>query len=387
MEQLVELTWNGPRPDLMTIAIRDTVRQPGILGGAALYSVLLAEALGRLVGRVDVFTDDPSAFPSCRTIATQGGYSGSRIRLAMKLMGWPGRPQADISGYDCIIFPSQVEPLVGAPNSRRVLVAHDVVALRFPRYYPRLYLYYKFYFARALRHVDKVVAPSQSTKDELLRYYNLPADHVRVIPNGFNHRLVEVRPEPATGERSGRVAPGDYLLYIGSHLPHKNLPRLVQALALVRRRWDVSLVLVGPPDRRHTPQLFKTARACRVEDAVRILGLLPDHRLGEILRSARGLVLPSLSEGFGMPPLEAMAAGVPVAAARCGALTEVCGDAALFFDPLSIDEMATALGSLLGDQELRDRCVRLGLERVKLFSWDRTAREYVGMIEAMSARN
>lgn len=370
----------------LTIAIRDTSRLRGLMGGAALACCYLAEALSKIVRRVDVYSPEPEAFPHCNAIKVDTIHHASRVRRAFRMLQSLALP--DARGFDCdgVIFPNQLEPLVGPHRGKRIVIMHDVIPLLFPREYPRLYVYYKFYLARALWKVDKIVTPSETSKKDLIKYYGLPPDRIQVIRNGFNSNLAVSEVDPKGDDPSPREAFGDYFLYIGGHLPHKNLHRLIHAVSIIRRHCNVNLVLAGPTDERYTPGFIETAKRCGMQDSLYILGMLSHGRLREILHHAMALVLPSLYEGFGMPSLEGMAAGIPVAASRCPPVREVCGDAAVHFDPLDIDDMARALEAVLTDEATRAACVKAGYERVKQFTWDRAGQEYASMIAALWER-
>jgi len=264
------------------------------------------------------------------------------------------------------------------------MVVLDLLPFLFPKQNSvNSYWYYKYYLFRALQQVDRVVVPSASTKNDLLQYSGLPLSHVQVIHLGFNQRLVCSDSQATSAQDSLRQRFGDYFLYIGNQSWRKNLNRLIQALSIIRKHYDVNLVLAGPTTKEDTRSLQETARHYGVQDFVHITGVLREEQLAKILRYARLLVQPSLYEGFGMTPLEGMAAGVPVAVSRCSSLPEVCGDAAIYFDPLDVADMANAIETLLSNDGVRRRCIQKGLGQVKKFDWNITAAKYVQMIATL----
>ncbi len=367
----------------MKIAIRDTYRPAGWLGGDNLYITFLAPALSKVVDRLDIYTPDPALYAGCNTVAVSRLHSPSRLRRNFTRIKTILAPAIENLDYSCVIFPNQWEPLVDAPRAKRVVVIHDLIPLLFPKEGRSTYLYYKYYLMRILREVDKVVVPSENTKNDLLRHSRLSPLRIQVIHNGFNDRLAGFGSRDTSAEPCLRWSFGDYILYVGNQFPRKNLNRLIQAFSLVRKRLDVNLVLVGTTSESSLRSCQETARHSGVQDYVHILGVLPDQQLGAILHDATVLVQPSLYEGFGMTPLEGMAAGVPVCVSRCSSLPEVCGEAAVYFDPRDVPDMAKAMETLLASKEVRHQCIQKGLERVKGFDWRFTARSFVDMIREL----
>jgi len=361
----------------MKIILRDTFHQPEVLGGGTLYPVLLAQALSRAGARVGVASPVPELFPTCEVYTTKGIVSSSRwIRAAR--WGWATFPfRRHHTDADVVIFVNQLEPLVPTGPARRISVVYDLIPLLFPEDYPVLCRYYRHYFGHVLTRVDYIVAISQNTKKDIQNFYHIPDGKIEVIYCGFNPAVCGEVSEPRDALFQSRY--GDYILYVGSHFPHKNLPRLIRAFAILRKRFSLNLVLVGKTDSRFTPAYMDLAETLGVKTFVHFLGMLPQHELRAVVREARVLVCPSLYEGFGMTPLEGMAAGTPVAVSRTSSFPEVCGDAAVYFDPLNVGEIAEALRNLLENSRLREQCILAGLERSKKFSWDNTAQQYLKM--------
>ena len=364
----------------MKLALRDTYRQPGIRGGVGYYTIWLAQELNRIVDTLHVYTGEPEAFPGCKTLQDSTVYNGKVLRRRFKRMKDIIRPSLLPKDYSCVIFPHPFEPLVDAPNSKRIVVVHDLIPLKKLdgsfRYYQR-YIYYKYFLGHMFRSVDKIVAISASTKKDLIQYFGLPESKIEVIFNGFNHLLSSANLREDLDDGSHYGGYGNYVLYIGNLLPHKNLERLIQAIALIREQMDVNLVLVGSSDSK---KYKKIAKRLGIHNHVFFLGNIPDGQLSGIIQKAKAFVLPSLYEGFGMPPLEAMSASVPVAVSRTSSLPEVCGDAALYFNPYDILDIANTIKKLLNDQQVRQRCIANGLEQIRLFDWNITAQNFVEMI-------
>ncbi len=249
-----------------------------------------------------------------------------------------------------------------------VLTVYDLIPQLFPQYWPNHALRgaIDVWTRYAIRRADRVIAISESTASDLARLVPSAAGKTRVA-------LLGVTPRPhATSTKRGDA--GDpYLLYVGSNKPHKNLPRLVAAFARLAPEIAGRLVIAGAWDNDY-PQARDEARQRGLDRRVTFEHRPSDQRLDELFANATAFVFPSLYEGFGLPVLEAMAAGLPVATSARGSLGEVAGDAALLFDPTSDEEMAAALRQLLCDEALRARIATAGRARAALFPWSRTAR-------------
>jgi glycosyltransferase involved in cell wall biosynthesis len=263
-----------------------------------------------------------------------------------------------------------------------VLTVHDLIPQLFPGYWPNqaLRATIDLWTRYAIRRAGRIIAVSGSTAADLARLMPTTADKTRVVPQG-----VSPRPRPRPRPRP-LPAPADppYLLYVGSNKPHKNLPRLVAAFARVAPEMAGDLVIAGAWD-EHYPQAMDLARRRGLADRVRVERRPTDQRLDELFAGATAFVFPSLYEGFGLPVLEAMAAGLPVATGDRGSLKEVAGDAALLFDPTDEGALAAALRRLLRDEELRARLAAAGPARAALFPWSRTA-EGAWQVYAEAAR-
>jgi len=223
------------------------------------------------------------------------------------------------------------------------------------------------------RRAHRVIADSRSARDELLELLRLPPAKVDVVPLGLGGQR---RAEPVDSTRLRRqlgVGDAPLLLTVSAKRPHKNLTTLLDALALIDRERRPVLVLPGYPT-EHEQELREQASALGLDDHVRFLGWVGGAELEGLYASAACFVFPSLSEGFGLPVLEAMSRGVPVACSNLGAVAEVAGDAARQFDPRSPREIAAAVTRLLGDRAEAERLRAAGAARAATFTWEETAR-------------
>ena len=276
--------------------------------------------------------------------------------------GWPAIESLALGPFDVVHSPSPL--LIPSRSAARVITIHDVDFLRHPEHGVREIR--RDYAALARLHAhraDRVVVPSAHTGDEVARRLELPRDRITVCPNGAPDWPARSRP-PTTG----------HLLFVGTIAPRKNVDRLLAAYALLReRRPDApQLVLAGHSTRESGPTLARLTSQ-PLAGHVRHEGYVDDERLRALYEQAVGLILPSLDEGFGIPALEAMELGVPVLAARCGALPEVVGEAGLLVDPLDVEALATGIRWLVTDDELCRRLSAAGPVQARRFSWRASA--------------
>jgi glycosyltransferase involved in cell wall biosynthesis len=284
---------------------------------------------------------------------------------------------------DLIYFPASYS-FFPVWNVRRVVVTmHDTLALAhpelvFPTWQGRVSWALKEH--AAVRWADRILTVSQAARRDLMAWFRLPEEKVRVVTEGPDAVFRPREPGPESDAALARhgIAPGArYLLYVGGLSPHKNLPRLIEAFAGTGPRDGVKLVLVGDLGdvfHTHVPEIRAAVARLGLGGHVHLPGFVPDDDLVFLYNRAYALVQPSLWEGFGLPPVEAMACGVPVLYSRAGSLPEVVGDAGLEFEPTDVAAMAGALGRLLGDRPLRDRLAGLALRRARRFTWAASAR-------------
>jgi glycosyltransferase involved in cell wall biosynthesis len=244
------------------------------------------------------------------------------------------------------------------------------------QWWPHGMLWRRFAYDRAAREATVVITVSNFSKSRMCGTLGLDEDRVVVAPLAVDHNAYTPYADPWDKEVANLLSlPEDYVLYPAGFWPHKNHLPLVEAFALLEMP-TVHLLFTGT----RTPRLRKVlalARRLGVGDRVRYLGFLPDYYLPSLYRRALAVVFPSLYEGFGLPPLEAMACGTPVASSRRAALDEVIGDAALPLQPEDPEQMAETMTRLLGERLLRRRLIRAGIQRARTFTWERTALDHL----------
>ncbi|HEX5044638.1 MAG TPA: glycosyltransferase family 1 protein [Candidatus Polarisedimenticolaceae bacterium] len=259
-------------------------------------------------------------------------------------------------------------PPGGARETALVLTVHDLIPEILPKSVPLRARAAFRRIHRSARAAHRVIAVSETTRRDLLAHYPVPADRVVVVPNGVAAPFAGVRPGPG---RSG----DPFILYVGGLDPTKNVPFLLDVLAEVRRQVPtMRLALAGETGPRREA-LAARARAAGLEEAVDLLGFLDDGRLAAAYQEAAAFVFPSLYEGFGLPPLEAMAAGCPVVASPGGALPEVLGDAAWIAPLGDAGTWANAIVTVHRDIGRRRVLVDAGRAHAARYSWDRVGLE------------
>ena len=262
---------------------------------------------------------------------------------------------------------------------RQVCLLHDAAVFDHPEAYARAFVaWYRLLFRRLARSAAKLLTVSAFSRARLALRLGLDPARIAVVPNGCDH-LEAVAPDESVLARHG-LTRCRFLLAVASANPTKNLAALVAAFARLPADPALRLVIVGG----HNPRVFAAATAADPPGVVRT-GPVADAALKALYGHATALVFPSLYEGFGLPPLEAMACGCPVAAARAAAIPEVCGDAALYFDPHSVSAITAALQRLVADAPLREQLRAAGLARAGLYRWSTAAAALRAELSAVCA--
>jgi len=266
------------------------------------------------------------------------------------------------------------------PPRRSVLTVHDLILERFAQLYPN-HTKFAYRAARelegmAMRKATVLIADSNATRDDLLASHATDPGRVRVAPLGVSPRFAPATPAEVTAVRKHHALTVPFVLYLGGIDARKDVTLLLDAFARVvaQREAPVLLVLAGHVlNAPEYPALMERARALRLTERMRVLEFVPMEHLAMLLSAARVFAFPSRSEGFGLPPLEAMACGTPVVCTTGGALGEVVGDAALTAPPGDAVTFAAQLERALDDEPLREMLRARGLARAATFTWARTA--------------
>lgn len=298
---------------------------------------------------------------------------------------------------DLIHFPSNRVPLL--LRRRYIVTVHDMSTLLFSSDSGFWTNIRRFRFRRGLLRAAKVIAVSATTSRDVQNLLSIPADRIQIVYNAPAPEFFD-RERPAILVQSAGVEAAEaerrrileryqiqqpFLLYAGNIRPQKNIPRLVEAFAVARAELEqhpefksLRLIIIGDEISKY-PAVRRAVIQSRVEHAVRFLGFVPFETLRVFYELAAAFVFPSLYEGFGLPPLEAMASGTPVITSAIGALPEAVGDAAILVNPENVFDIARGIREVLLNQELRASLIEKGRKHAASFSWERTAREVVGI--------
>ncbi|HEX8817338.1 MAG TPA: glycosyltransferase family 1 protein [Terriglobales bacterium] len=240
-----------------------------------------------------------------------------------------------------------------------------------------------------LKHAARILAVSNYTKTEVEKLFNVPASRIDVVYNALDERFLRGHATPADRDllHARYLVNYPFLLYAGRISPHKNLVRIIEAFSALKTQLekdgqfpDLKLIIIGDELSKH-PDLRRTVIRSCVQNDVRFLGFIPIEMLRVFYDAAKIFVFPSLYEGFGLPPLEAMAHGTPVVTSNTTSLPEVVGNAAVLVNPENVFEIMRALHRVLLDQALREKLKQRGYEQVKKFSWDDSARRVLRVYE------
>ena len=355
----------------MRIGINALYLIPGGVGGTEIYLRQLLGALSALDtdNEYVVFANRETGtglIPACPNFTAfpldvRAAFRPARIVWEQTALPLAARRKR----IDVLLNPGFTAPLISpCPN---VTVFHDMQHKRHPEHFRWFDLpAWRFFLWAAVRRSALVLAVSDATRRDVLSYYGLPEAKLRTVPLGVDRRFFEVG--------ASRREPRPYLLCASTTHPHKNLVPLIRAFAALRSsRPEFSLVITGVRG-FHAGAVEAAIAGLALAGHVRLTGWIEREELYALFRDAWAFVYPSTFEGFGLPVLEALAAGLPTACSAIEPLSSIAGAAALKFDPLDERAIEAALERIVSDEELRRRLAAAGPERAREFSWERTAK-------------
>ena len=358
--------------------------------GLGRYAGTLAQALDqRYPGRIALFYNRDRHIGPLPGLAhlpqrtVRAGYKPWRMAVWLgQLAGLSFRRLVP----DATLFHATEHLLMPLPGCPTVLTVHDLIYRLFPQHHKRLnYWYLNAAMPLFVRRAGAIITISEATKRDVIRYYHVPADKVRVIYEAAAPGFAPASPEAVAGARARYALPERYLLSVGTIEPRKNLPRVLQALEELRARGlDLGWVIVGSKGWLYEDFLAQL-EGSPARAAVRLPGYVPDEDLPAVYGGAAALVMASVYEGFGLPILEAMACGTPVVSSGASSLPELGGAAARYFDPYHVDEMVEAIAAVLGDEALRQELRGQGLAQAARFSWAAAAEQTMALYESLTS--
>lgn len=270
-------------------------------------------------------------------------------------------------------------PVLPIRAKKRIVTIHDAYHLAFQKLLPwKQKLYAKWMFSQAARRSDRIITDSQFSREELCRFLSLPQEAISVIPPGVDVAKFSqpLSPEIEASLRKKYTLPQKFFLFVGNIKPHKNLKLILETMAL--KGSEIPFVIIGKKEGLLTsdPLMAAIENNPLLQQKIRWVGAVSDTELAAFYKMALCLVFPSFYEGFGLPPLEAMAAGCPTLVSHRASLPEVCGDASYFLYSDKPEELQEALEKMSSDSTLRQTLLEKGRLRSQLFSWERSEKLY-----------
>ena len=289
---------------------------------------------------------------------------------------------------DILFVPAHTIPLIRRPGLKTVVTIHDVGFQKFLEQYQSRW--WRLYGGRisnfAARAATHVIAVSESTKRDLVEKLDVSPDKVTVVYEGVDHEKFRVQ---GSGFRVDEVRgkygiDSDYLLFVGTVQPRKNLVRLIKAFSMLSPRFpNLDLVIAGKKGWL-ADEIYAAPKKFGVEEKVKFLGYVPEDEIRSLMNGASALVFPSLYEGFGLPVLEALACGCPVVTSNISSLPEVVGEAGILVDPYNVEDIVRGIEEVLGFNEKgRQDLVERGLRQAKKFTWQKAAKETIEVFESL----
>ncbi|MDX9913455.1 MAG: glycosyltransferase family 1 protein [Candidatus Moranbacteria bacterium] len=291
-------------------------------------------------------------------------------------------------GVDTLWMPMHNIPLVRKRNLKTVVTIHDLAFKHFPKTFPKRDLFQlNLLTDLAVNGADKIIAVSQSTKNDILKFYpKIKEEKIGVIYHGFDGDLYRREFYTEFVEevlKKNNLKPKKYILYVGAIQPRKNLKTLVKAFEIFKKenKNNIKLVIAGGKA-WCWEETISAIENSPVRGSIILTGRIPFEDLAVLQQNASAFVFPSLYEGFGIPVLEAFAAGTPVILARNSSLEEVGGEAAQYFESLDAQELSQKINKVIGDANLQAEMITKGQAQVDKFSWEKCARETLGFIKS-----
>lgn len=362
----------------MTIGIDASRTAKQFKTGTETYSTELIKALAKIDRKNDYILYSPKSLddklpklpPNFQTKILPFGKLWTQMRLSWEFL-FDEKP-------DVFFVPAHTLPLISPQKT--VVTVHDLGFKHFPELYSSTDLkYHNWALSHSLKHASYIIAISQFTKKDIMQYFSIDPSKIGVIYEGYDEKIFRRLKDKKTTRPS-------YILFIGRLEEKKNIVGMIRAYAILRKEKSIKhqFILAGSPgfgSEKIEAELTKLPEDIRKD--IILPGYVSQGKYIELLQNADVLFFCTFFEGFGLPPLEAMASGVPVVASNRTAIPEVCGKAALLVDPAKPLEMAFALSKVLNNTGFRNALISKGLARATLFSWRKTAEKTLQVLESV----
>lgn len=259
---------------------------------------------------------------------------------------------------------------------RKIITVHDITPYFFPESFsPLTLLRYKLLFSRAMKTSDRIIVDSVSTKNDIKKYFHIEQKKIKVIYLGVGDIFKRLDEEEVAEIKQKFKINFPFILYVGTIEPRKNIQRLLMAFSKVKKEHPKYKLVIAGASGWRSKNLLETINKFDLQKDVVFVGYVSDYELPALYNAADLFVYPSLYEGFGLPPLEAMACGCPVLTSNSSSLPEVVGKSAMMFNPYDLNELTNAMHIMITNEGLREDLIQKGLCRAKMFNWEKCSRE------------
>lgn len=291
-------------------------------------------------------------------------------------------PKLKDKGFDLLHDPYGLGPLAFDIPFKKVITLHELTETHSPKSFRRLsVMLHKLLYPKTVKNVDMILTDSEFIKQDIIKHLKVQEEKIKVIYLAADEKFKPLRQDEIIKIKQKYHLDFPFVLYVGGIGAKKNISALIKAYYKLKEDCKgYKLVIVGPKVRTYE-EIFETVEKLNLQKDVIFTGYVPDDDLPKLYNAASLFVYPSLYEGFGLPPLEAMSCGTPVITSNAASLPEVVGDAGITVDTYDVDRLAKAIKEVLSNDGLREDMVKKGLKRAKMFSWEKTAKETLKIYE------